>query len=85
MFHRIGTEHEKFGFEFGTLRPMKYEQIAELLHGIAERFDWDKIIEDDNIIGLKQVNYLCFLSLVNLFYVLDFFFFHYLYIKAFER
>ncbi|KAK4843416.1 hypothetical protein QYF36_007820 [Acer negundo] len=51
---RIGTEHEKFGFEFGTLRPMKYEQIAELLHSIAERFDWEKIIEEDKIIGLKQ-------------------------------
>ena len=35
---------------------MKYEQIAELLNGIAERFDWDKIMEGDNIIGLKQVN-----------------------------
>ena len=52
---RIGTEHEKFGFELGTLRPMKYEQIAELLNGIAERFDWDKVVEGDNIIGLKQV------------------------------
>ncbi|GFS37144.1 glutamate-cysteine ligase [Actinidia rufa] len=51
---RIGTEHEKFGFEIKTLRPMKYEQIAELLNGIAERFDWDKIMEGDNIIGLKQ-------------------------------
>ncbi|PSS04172.1 Glutamate--cysteine ligase [Actinidia chinensis var. chinensis] len=51
---RIGTEHEKFGFEIKTLWPMKYEQIAELLNGIAERFDWDKIMEGDNIIGLKQ-------------------------------
>ncbi|KAL6986248.1 glutamate--cysteine ligase [Sarracenia purpurea var. burkii] len=51
---RIGTEHEKFGFEFGALKPMKYEQIAELLNGIAERFDWEKIMEGDNIIGLKQ-------------------------------
>ncbi|KAJ9173609.1 hypothetical protein P3X46_016726 [Hevea brasiliensis] len=51
---RIGTEHEKFGFELGTLRPMKYEQIADLLNGIAERFDWEKIMEGDNIIGLKQ-------------------------------
>ncbi|KAL8138925.1 hypothetical protein V2J09_004926 [Rumex salicifolius] len=51
---RIGTEHEKFGFELGTLEPVKYEQIAELLHGIAERFDWDKVMEGDNIIGLKQ-------------------------------
>lgn len=52
---RIGTEHEKFGFEFGTLRPVKYEQIAELLIGISERFDWEKVMEGDNIIGLKQV------------------------------
>ncbi|XP_038688070.1 glutamate--cysteine ligase, chloroplastic-like [Tripterygium wilfordii] len=51
---RIGTGHEKFGFEFGSLLPMKYEQIANLLNGIAERFDWEKIMEGDNIIGLKQ-------------------------------
>ncbi|KAF5197789.1 Glutamate--cysteine ligase [Thalictrum thalictroides] len=51
---RIGTEHEKFGFELDTLRPMKYEQIANLLYGLAERFDWEKIMEGDYIIGLKQ-------------------------------
>ncbi|KAK4768878.1 hypothetical protein SAY86_027028 [Trapa natans] len=51
---RIGTEHEKFGFEIETLRPMKYDQIAELLNSIAERFDWEKVMEGDNIIGLKQ-------------------------------
>ncbi|KAI4367875.1 hypothetical protein MLD38_016498 [Melastoma candidum] len=51
---RIGTEHEKFGFEIQTLRPMKYEQIAELLNGIAERFDWEKVMEGEYIIGLKQ-------------------------------
>ncbi|KAJ4977304.1 hypothetical protein NE237_002410 [Protea cynaroides] len=51
---RIGTEHEKFGFEIGTLRPLNYEQITHLLNGLAERFDWDKIMEGDHIIGLKQ-------------------------------
>ncbi|KAL5551646.1 hypothetical protein UlMin_001822 [Ulmus minor] len=50
---RIGTEHEKFGFEMGSLRPIKYEQIAELLNGISERFDWEKVMEGDYIIGLK--------------------------------
>jgi len=60
---RIGTEHEKFGFELGTLRPMTYEQIAELLNGIAERFDWEKVMEGDKIIGLKQVNCLSFVCL----------------------
>jgi len=59
---RIGTEHEKFGFEVNTLRPMKYDQIAELLNGIAERFEWEKVMEGDKIIGLKQVNIpLCFI------------------------
>lgn len=46
---------------------MKYEQIAELLNGISERFDWDKVMEGDNIIGLKQVN--CFLFTVETFCV----------------
>uniref|UniRef100_A0A0C9S817 glutamate--cysteine ligase n=2 Tax=Wollemia nobilis TaxID=56998 RepID=A0A0C9S817_9CONI len=53
---RIGTEHEKFGFEQKTLRPMNYEQISELFQGLAERFAWDKVIEGDRIIGLKQDN-----------------------------
>ncbi|KAF3785299.1 Glutamate--cysteine ligase, partial [Nymphaea thermarum] len=51
---RIGTEHEKFGFKFETLRPMRYDQIANLLEGIAERFDWEKVMEGDKIIGPKQ-------------------------------
>ncbi|CAA7060159.1 unnamed protein product [Microthlaspi erraticum] len=51
---RIGTEHEKFGFEVKTLRPMKYEQITSLLNGIAERFGWDKVMENGRTIGLKQ-------------------------------
>ncbi|XLU17974.1 glutamate--cysteine ligase, chloroplastic isoform X1 [Arachis hypogaea] len=53
---RIGTEHEKFGFEFETLRPIKYKQIAALLNGIAARFEWEKLMEGDNIIGLKKGN-----------------------------
>ncbi|KAG6518080.1 hypothetical protein ZIOFF_021482 [Zingiber officinale] len=51
---RIGTGHEKFGFEVDTLRPMNYEQITDLLNGLAERFDWDKVMEENYIIGLKQ-------------------------------
>ena len=53
---RIGTEHEKFGFQISTLRPMTYEEISALLNGIAERFEWDKVMEGDNVIGLTQVN-----------------------------
>ncbi|KAF3963287.1 hypothetical protein CMV_012307 [Castanea mollissima] len=55
-YSRIGTEHEKYGFELGSLRPMRYGQIAELLNGIAKRFGWDKIMEGDNVIGLKQID-----------------------------
>lgn len=51
---RIGTEHEKFGFDLKTLKPMSYEQIADLLEGIAERFNWQRLTENGLIIGLKQ-------------------------------
>jgi gamma-glutamylcysteine synthetase len=55
-FHRIGTEHEKFGFQLDSLQPMTYEQTRKLLDGMAERFDWEKVMEGDNIIGLKFVS-----------------------------
>ncbi|XP_023532656.1 glutamate--cysteine ligase, chloroplastic-like isoform X1 [Cucurbita pepo subsp. pepo] len=51
---RIGTEHEKFGFQIGSLRPMTYEQISGLLNGLAERFGWEKVMEGSDIIGLRQ-------------------------------
>ncbi|GJM94482.1 hypothetical protein PR202_ga11127 [Eleusine coracana subsp. coracana] len=51
---RIGTEHEKFGFELETLRPIRYDQIRDILNGLAERFDWEKIMEGNSVIGLKQ-------------------------------
>jgi glutamate--cysteine ligase len=53
---RIGTEHEKFGFQLNNLQPMSYEQIRQLLEGLAERFEWQKVMEGDNIIGLTFVS-----------------------------
>nr|GEX01445.1 glutamate--cysteine ligase, chloroplastic [Tanacetum cinerariifolium] len=53
---RIGTEHEKFGFDLKTLRPMTYEQIAHLLNAISERFDWEKIL-----VYLLVMNFACVL------------------------
>eukprot|EP00271_Cylindrocystis_brebissonii_P007545 TRINITY_DN21110_c0_g1_i1.p1 TRINITY_DN21110_c0_g1~~TRINITY_DN21110_c0_g1_i1.p1 ORF type:complete len:524 (+),score=72.10 TRINITY_DN21110_c0_g1_i1:223-1794(+) len=50
---RIGTEHEKFGFNLDTLEPISYEQIQALLEAIAERFSWERVCEGDKIIGLK--------------------------------
>lgn len=53
---RIGTEHEKFVFHWDGLRPASYEEpqgIGALLHGLA-RDDWQSIIENGHLIGLKQ-------------------------------
>ncbi|XP_028052017.1 glutamate--cysteine ligase, chloroplastic-like [Camellia sinensis] len=42
---------------------MTYKQIAELLNGISETFDKDKLMKGDNIIGLKQSNFTDFIVL----------------------
>ncbi|RLM91591.1 glutamate--cysteine ligase B, chloroplastic-like [Panicum miliaceum] len=51
---RIGTEHEKFGFQVETLRPINYQQIRDLLNGVADRFGGHRVMEGNNIVGLKQ-------------------------------
>lgn len=52
---RIGTEHEKLGYVLDAphARP-SYPQISQLLTGIAERYNWDPIVEHGNVIGLLQ-------------------------------
>ena len=53
---RIGTEHEKFGFDLKTLSPLPYEGrpgVKAMLDGL-KRFGWEPINEGPNIIGLKQ-------------------------------
>lgn len=52
---RIGTEHEKLGYNVADTRRLTYDQIAALLSRIQERFGWGPIIEAGNIIGLTQV------------------------------
>ena len=45
---RLGTEHEKFGFTRDDLRPLAYEGprgIRAVLEGLAERFDWNPVLE----------------------------------------
>lgn len=51
---RIGTEHEKLGYNVADGRRLTYEQIAALLTRIGERFNWKPIVENGNIIGLTQ-------------------------------
>ncbi len=54
---RIGTEHEKFLFYTGTLRPVPYEGphgVRALMQGLIDRFGWEPILEGENIIALKR-------------------------------
>jgi len=56
---RIGTEHEKFGYNKKTLKPLPYEgktSIANILRGLRDQFDWQPIKERQNLIGLKKGN-----------------------------
>lgn len=53
---RIGTEHEKFGFDNATLRPLPYEGargIKAMLQGMT-RFGWEAVNEGGNLIALKR-------------------------------
>lgn len=52
---RIGTEHEKFGFDLTTLAPLPYEGakgIRALFEGLT-RFGWSPILENGNPIALE--------------------------------
>ena len=51
---RIGTEHEKFGYRHGDLRPLVYDGpqgVRAVLEGL-EQFGWKPKYEDDNVIAL---------------------------------
>ncbi|AUG51895.1 glutamate--cysteine ligase [Thalassospira marina] len=53
----IGTEHEKFAFTREDLRPIPYEGergVKALLNALAERFDWDPILENGKVIALSK-------------------------------
>ena len=54
---RIGTEHEKFPFLTDTLNPVPYNgarSIRALLEGLRDRFGWQGVYENDNIIALSD-------------------------------
>ena len=51
---RIGTEHEKIGFDLTSLKPLPYEGgIKSILNGL-KRFDWEPVFEGPNVIALKR-------------------------------
>lgn len=54
---RIGTEHEKFGYNKANLLPLPYEgdcSIRAMLTGLRDRFGWLPVTEGDNLIGLER-------------------------------
>ncbi len=56
---RIGTEHEKFVFDRSGNSPVPYpgeRGIGALLQGLADRFAWDAVREDGNIIALNRAD-----------------------------
>jgi glutamate--cysteine ligase len=56
---RIGTEHEKFGFYRRGHDPVPYDGergIRALLEGMKDRFAWDGVLEQGNIIALRRVD-----------------------------
>ena len=54
---RIGTEHEKFVFQTGTLAAVPYggaNGIRALMEELIRRYGWIAIRENDNVIALKR-------------------------------
>jgi len=53
---RMGTEHEKFGFDKQTMKPLPYEGktgIRAMLEGMT-RFGWEPVTEGNNPIALLR-------------------------------
>jgi len=54
---RIGTEHEKFGYDKKTLLPLPYDgpcSVKAMLEGLHDEFNWAPVLEAGNIIGLEK-------------------------------
>ena len=53
---RMGTEHEKFGFDTATLKPLPYDGehgVRAMLEGLT-RFGWEPVTEGNNTIALQR-------------------------------
>src|SRR5690348_12986899 len=53
---RLGTEHEKFGFDLKTLKPLPYDGpvgVRAMLEGLT-RFGWEPVVEGNNPIALLR-------------------------------
>ena len=51
---KIGTEHEKFGFQKKSLEPVNFKEIQEIFYKLSKKYHWEKIFEGSNLIALKK-------------------------------
>jgi glutamate--cysteine ligase len=54
---RIGTEHEKFGYDLARHLPLPYDgpcSIRAMLEGLRDRFGWTPVEEAGKLIGLEK-------------------------------
>lgn len=50
----IGVENEKFVFDKNTKKRCNYEQIYNVLDLLHKEFCWEKVVENNNLIGLRN-------------------------------
>ncbi len=51
---KIGTEHEKFGFNKNSLKPIKFDDINKIFDLLSKKYNWKKILENDLVVSLKK-------------------------------
>ena len=51
---KVGTEHEKFGFNSNNLHPINFEDINEIFDLLSKKYKWEKIFENNLVISLKK-------------------------------
>ena len=49
---KVGTEHEKFGFNSNNLHPISFEDINEIFDLLSKKYKWEKIFENNLVISL---------------------------------
>ena len=50
---RIGTEHEKLGFQLADHRRLTYDQIRQILEALCKRYHWKPMTEQGMLIGAE--------------------------------
>ena len=53
---KIGTEHEKFGFKKKSLEPINFQDIQQIFLKLSNKYNWEKVFENSNLIALKKNN-----------------------------